>query len=167
MKIRTVASAFVLLVALLNSSGCGRGINQAKFEGVYRAGQGMKSATDVGVTIVKYRELLQVFASEVAMAEAKPANAREKAMVANFTEALVNYRDAATLWAAKIDTRNAAIPTTTIPEGPGIVDKYGLVTDLGDHPDYRTFSPEAGMQIVWVRAAQNIALANAAYTGKS
>lgn len=159
----------IFVVALLALSGCARGIDQQKFEGVYRSGQGMKSATDVGVTLQRYRELLQVFASEVAMAEAKPANEREKLMVSRYTTALENYRDVATLWAAKIDHGRSTLPTTDIPEGPGLVSKYGLPTDLvdADHPEYRTFSIDSAMQSIWARASENIALANAAYTGKA
>jgi hypothetical protein len=155
-----------LVVLLIALGGCGRGIDQAKFDGVYRAGQGMKSATDVGVSIAKYRELLQVFASEVAMAEAKPTNPVEKRMVARWSEALANYRDALTLWTAKIEHRESILPTTAIPEGPALIDRYRLPTEQGVNPEYRTFSVEAGMQTVWAKASANIAMANAAYTGK-
>jgi len=159
-------SRLVALVLLLSAaSACGRGIDQTKFEAVYRAGQGMKSATDVGVTIAKYRELLQVFASEVAMAEAKAANPDEKRMVAKWSEALVNYRDAVTLWVAKIEHRDPNLPTTTLPEGPALIEKYRLVTLQGEDPAYRTFSVEIAMQTVWQKAGANIAMANASYTG--
>jgi hypothetical protein len=162
---RNSRGVVVLVLLLSAASACGRGIDQAKFESVYRAGQGMKSATDVGVTLQKYRELLQVFASEVAMAEPKAANPREKAMVARWRDALVNYRDAVTLWVAKIE-HGPTLPTTAIPEGPALIDTYRLPTEQGVDPAYRTFSVEAGMQTVWQKAAANIAMANVAYTGR-
>jgi len=99
------------------------------------------------------------------MAEAKPANKRERAMVVTYNEALNNYYDAVKLWAAKIEHGDPVMPTTAMPEGPALIEKYRLDTVQGEDPAYRTFSTETAMQTVWAKAAANIAVANAAYTG--
>lgn len=159
----------IMTVLLFTQTACARGIDQAQFEGVYRAGQGMKGATVVGVTLIKYRELLQSFASEVAMAQDKAKTDREKAMVGSYTEALANYRDAATLWASKIERGSDTIDEAVLPGGAGFTAKYTVqtATPVPEHPEYRTVSADAAMQAVWWKAGQNIDLANAQYTGKA
>jgi centrosomal CEP192-like protein/Big-like domain-containing protein len=58
-----------IFVLVLGGAACARGIDQTKVEGVYRAGQGMKSATDVGVTRLAAGAVLVLATTSVAGAQ--------------------------------------------------------------------------------------------------
>lgn len=154
--------AIVVAVLLLFLSACSRGIDQAKFAAVYRAGQDMKSATEVGSTLARYRELLQAFASQVAQAKDAARNDREQAMVGQFDAALTAYRDAADAWTIKIDR-------PTIPDDSPLIAKYALPSEapIASAPTYRVVSAEAALQTIWSKATAAINIANAIYTGKA
>ena len=65
-------------------------IDPKTFDGVYRAGHAMKSATGLGVNQTRYRELLQAFDGEVSIAREKAVNDKERQLAATYGKALNN-----------------------------------------------------------------------------
>lgn len=124
-----------LLLLLVVGIAASCGINQKEFEPLYRAGKDISGATEVGVTLLRYRELLQALATEIKVAEDKASSAKEVAFVSAYKDALVAFRDAETMWRAKIDLASVTPrgePARIILAGPSeeffgaLVDKYKL-----------------------------------------
>jgi len=146
------------------------GIDRAKLAGVYKASQDLKGATDVGVTLVRYRDLLGTFASQVAQARDVVSNDRERLMVDQYAFAAECYQDAAKVWAAKIEHEidGRWIYLDKLADGPLFVKKYNLQVQHSPYvTDEQIIYPEAAIQEIWHRADQGLALANTAYTGKT
>ena len=155
-------------VALLGMlTGCTRGIDQQKFAGVYKAGQDIKGATSVGLTLVRYRELLGTFASQVAQAKDAAKSEHEQLMVSQYENALSNYSDAAKVWGAKVE-HGATLLIQEFPEGPELATKYNLTMHPAElRPEVKMLYADEAMQEIWQRAGQHLAMANTMYTGKS
>ena len=91
--------AFIALQAVACSAGI---VDKARHENLYRAAKNMEGAISVGVNLLRYRELLQQFATEMSIAKDKASNQAERDMVAAFDNAFLAYRDAGTLWEKKM-----------------------------------------------------------------
>lgn len=117
----------------------------------------MKGATNVGVTLIRYRELLGTLASEVAIAADGAKRDNEKEMVGMYAAALMNYKDVATVWAAKIQHGSESLPAY-LPEVDEIATKYRL-------PKEPNLSADNAIQSIWSEAGKNIDTANALYNG--
>src|SRR5437899_1546600 len=66
-------------------------VDKQKFEPVYRAGMAVDAATNVGVTYVRFMELVQNYATEVNLAKTKISNDRERLMLEKYEGALAEY----------------------------------------------------------------------------
>lgn len=95
--VKRTACAIVGIVVL---TGCS-GLDREKFALVNRAGQAVKSSTDVGVSLIKYRELVQAFATELELAQGKATNDKERALASEYASSLSTYRDALAVLDAK------------------------------------------------------------------
>jgi hypothetical protein len=165
MKTTAVAVVAACGLVLVGCSSSGK-IDQMKFDGVYRSGKAMEGATGVGVNLLRYRELVQSFASEVSIANDRAQTSTEREMVAQYAKALKAYRDAETLWTMKL-------------KGPAEV-TIGSDSDLRRivfDDDYRIdgsgagsgfrFKLEEAVQALWSTARGRLNEATRLYTGQA
>lgn len=160
---------FGAVLPLLLLTACAPGVDQEAFAPVYRAAQDIQGATSVGVSLIRYRELLGTYASQVAQAKDHVHTDRERLMVEQYAFALQCYRDAATVWAAKIEhgMPSGWIYPDKVPESDALITKYHLNLQPSPYrPELQMFHTEDAMQEIWRRAGQALALANTAYIGK-
>jgi len=73
-----------------------------QLEGVYKAGRAIAAATDVGVTAIRYSELVAAMASEYSIAGDSIHDRVDRDVLASFGHALDSYRAAADVWQLKI-----------------------------------------------------------------
>lgn len=154
------------LVLFLACAGCG--IDRAAYEPLYRAGKDIAGAREVGVALIRYRELLQNLATEIKVAEDKATSEQERAFVSAYKDALTAFRDAETMWRAKIDL--AAVsrgePVRIILKGPPenffgpLVDKYKLrlFVDIDN-----TIAADEMQEAMWEAAEKSLAAGEAIY----
>jgi hypothetical protein len=159
MKAKSIAT---IIVAILVCSSCASRIDRQKFEPLYRAGKNIEGALGVGVNL-KYRELLQGFATEFSIANDKAANEAERALVKRYEEALSAYKDAGTIWEKRL--KGDVLAPAGDPELVRIVDAYPL-SGSGSGTAF-TFSGQAAVQTIWVTAGARLKAANEMYAGKS
>jgi len=160
MRKKSIAPIFA---ALLVCSHCAPRVDKQKFEPLYRAGKNIEGAVAVGVNLLKYRELLQGFATEVSIANDKVANDAERALLKNYEEALVAYKDAGAVWEKRL--KGDTLSPADDPELVRIADAYPI-SGRGSGRAF-TFSGEAAVQTIWVRAGARLKAANDLYTGNS
>lgn len=164
-----VPSFGCLVVAATMSAACG--IDQKRFEPLYRAGKAISGATEVGATLVEYRELMQSLATEIEVAEDRASSSDELQLVAFYKDALAAYRDAATMWQAKIELASAfrdKPPRIMLGprSGPSeaffgpLVDKYDLRLSVDAS---NTIAVDEMQQEMWRIASEHIAAAEAIY----
>jgi hypothetical protein len=141
-----------------------------KLEPVYRAGKTIQSSTGVGVTLIKYGELVQAFAAELNIAGDKLSTDDERAVAALFKSALLAYHDAGAIWQRSVE--NARFEETfpggilyTLQKPPPdseikrIVDTYNLpvldakVRYLGT---LYQFMPKSSVQMIWAAASAKL-----------
>ena len=148
--------------AMCATNGCSSRIDQARFEGVYRAGKALAGATDVGVVLLRYRELLATFASEVSIASDKANSKSEREMVRLYLDALRAYKDVETLWAAQFAPgQSGTVGATDGPEFKRMLDDYQITNEgTVDNP---RLNLKAAMQVVWVTARAKLDGANRIY----
>jgi hypothetical protein len=155
---------FVLCAGLLSlqcSSSKIEKIDQQKFESVYRSGKGIESAVGVGVNLLKYRELVQSFATEVSIASDRAATDKEKELVGAYAGALLAYKDAGAIWGKKLNT--SWLRPADDPEVMRIYQAYPISGD-GKGSDFR-FTIDSAMQTIWQSAGALVAHANDLYNG--
>jgi hypothetical protein len=160
----SVAAAVVSLL-LSSCSWKQEAIDQQKFDGVYRAGKGMEGATGVGVNVIRYRELLQAFATEVSIANDRAHSAREREMVGQYAGALQAYQDAGFLWGKKLDGAKR-LSMSSDPEVRRIVlnDAYNI-NGTGSGESF-SFEIDDAVQVLWRSARIRLSEANRIYTGE-
>src|SRR5688572_29723901 len=98
--VRIVALA---CLANLGLQGCSRtasdeALRTERFGPLHRAARSIDGAIAVGVSYVRFGELLQVFATELLLATDRAANDADRALVAAYSEALDAYKDSAAVW---------------------------------------------------------------------
>ncbi len=76
-------------------------LDEAQFDAVRRAGQGLRTAATVGITEVKYRDLAQACDVEAALAVQKARLEPERAIAARYVEMCTAYRDVLVIWDAR------------------------------------------------------------------
>lgn len=153
------------VVALL--VGCAAGGRTPVALETYRAFKAISGATAVGVSKVRYDELLQNAATEILILSDLASSAADSAILQHYSQALDNYKDAATLWAEQISTSQ----DEWMPEGrifltgaiSPLVAKYQLET--ASHTVPRTNSqfqtvPSSSIQTVWLQAGREQASAD-------
>ena len=102
-----IGMPLVWCVALASCSG---GVDQKKFEAVYRAGKAIEAGTDTGVNYPQYTQLLQQFQTEIAVLNGRTSGDAETKALNAYTEALNAYRQAIVFWQLKIDGASDRIP---------------------------------------------------------
>lgn len=163
---REAIRTWVAIAAVLISIGCSSGgtVDNARHENLYRAAKSLESAVGVGVTLARYRELLQQFATELSISKDKAANRAEREMITAFADAFIAYRDAGTLWDQKVRGVEQLSPAGNA-ELMGIADAYPI-RGSGSGANF-TFAVDAAMQTVWRAADARLTRAVALYNGQS
>lgn len=152
----------------------------SKLEPVYRSAKTIQSSIEVGVTYLKYGELLQAFATELSMASDKISTDEERRIGTLFAGVLQVYRDAGSLWKNQIENAqyedlfdggvNYSLKGLA-PDGElkRIVDLYKIPIRNGrikySGGSYQAL-PKNSMQIVWVSADKDLSDALGAYSMK-
>jgi len=77
-------------------------IDKRKFDEIYRAAKAVHAAIAVGVSYIKFTELLQEFATELSILRDKTVIVEEVALAGLFEKALSAYHDSRVLWGHKI-----------------------------------------------------------------
>ncbi len=96
----TIIRAWTAVVALTAVCACAK-LDETQFDAVRRAGQGLRTATDLGVTEFRYRELVQACSVEASLVSQKADTELEKAIALKYTEVCRTYRDVLMVWDAK------------------------------------------------------------------
>ena len=78
-----------------------------KFEGLYKAGRAIGAATDVGVNILRYRELLGTLATEFEIADDSIKDRVDRDVLAGYGRALEKYKAAGEAWQQKIKSNGS------------------------------------------------------------
>jgi hypothetical protein len=165
---RAVKRLVSVLVSVLFCVGCGGSakIDQMKFDGVYRAGKAMEGATGVGVNLLKYRELVQAFASEVSIANDRAQTGSEREMVAQYAKALKAYKDAGDLWTRKLQG-GAELTVGSDPELLRIArDEDYSIDGTGSGSGFR-FKLDDAVQSLWRTGRGRLTEATRLYTGQA
>lgn len=89
------------LTAAVSSSACNH-FDETQFDGVRRAGQALQTATGLGVTEPKYRELVQACDVEASLAGQKAQLHSERAVAAKYVDMCAAYRDVLIIWETKL-----------------------------------------------------------------
>jgi hypothetical protein len=162
---RRIGSVVTITACLLVVS-CSRRVDQHKFESVYRAGKAIEGSLAVGVTYMKFTELVQSFATEVSVAKDKAANPAERQLVELYGEALTGCTDSLTVWKLKIENpRDTRIDVSDNADVRGIIDTYAIQD--GDPHAYSNLEPSGAMHLIWARVGAKLAAANRLYNGES
>lgn len=77
-------------------------VGAEKFRAVNRASKAMEGAVTTGVSLQKFRDLLQTFATEVAVLEGTSLNSRESECLTLFKASLAIYADSVVIWEAEL-----------------------------------------------------------------
>jgi len=170
MRLAVLAAA----VATAASMACRSGPSDAElttalFEPVYRAAKAVQGATESGLVIGRYSELLQAFSTELAISRDKiTLRAGEKELQGLFEQALADYRAAGTLWSYVASARMATgkrillnHPDSNVPpEVSVIIGTYNVPIEKDPNPNYdegfQRWLPETAVQHVWTRAAATL-----------
>jgi len=95
------ATGVVLLLATL-VAGCSDKIDQTKFDALNRAARAVRESTAIGVNLLKFREIVSTYATEVSLATDKASSPNEREFLRFHTEALEAYRASLETWGQKI-----------------------------------------------------------------
>ena len=121
----------LLIIAILATACGGRTTPQA--EGAYRALKRIEGATAVGVSKMKYDELLQNAAAELLILADLTPNSQDTLTLRHYQAAIKIYKDAGELWGEEISgARYGWIPEGKIyleSAGRRIAQTYHLSTD--------------------------------------
>jgi hypothetical protein len=150
-----------------------RSINQQSFEGIYRATKAIDGAIAVGVSYIKFQELLQSLATEILIANDKVKSQQERDLLGMYSEVLSMYRDSAILlkYAIKHSGETDYYGRTfVVSELSPIVVKYNLVTSrgvgVGREDSTTVISINDSIKVVWGTAHDQLETANALFLGK-
>lgn len=161
----------VLVAITLLVAGCSQysRLNQQKFESVHRAARLMRENVTGGVTIVKFRELVGAYATEVSLAADKAHTETERTFVGFHEAALKSYRDSLQVWTVKLNQGGGDLVTAnTNANSIGlekIADDYSIV-GKALVPTLFRYSADELMQAAWHRGAAKLDAADALYRGE-
>jgi hypothetical protein len=102
MNNRLIALVAALTVGWLGA--CRSGVRQSsaidtsRFEAVYQTGTSLETAVEVGVRFAAYRQALEVFADQVAIARNTAHTDQERRIAAMYDGVVDGYTDALTVW---------------------------------------------------------------------
>ena len=99
----SVRLVMTLALAFVTSFACKTGPSQEeqrveRFRSLYRSARSVEGAIAVGVSYVKFGEILQVFATELLIAKDAAKDDSDRALVAAYAEVLDVYKDSAAIW---------------------------------------------------------------------
>jgi hypothetical protein len=148
-------------------------------EPLYRSAKAIQAATGVGVSYLKYSELVQAFATEHTVANDKASTTEADRIVDLFRNALKAYQDAGALWRHQIEFGKYedmysggvgySIKGHTEPELVRIVEEYKIPIRDGklkySQGAYQAI-PKNSMQAVWPVADKRMNAAVEAYVAK-
>jgi len=161
--ISRLLSIGVLISAMtIVGPGCNRRPDKERYEPLYRAGKQMHEAVSVGVTLPRYRELLQALATEIEIANDKARTQVEKNLVVGYRDALQTYQNAETAWAIKLKLTTATtVNMHQLPEIHNVIAFYEFerLTE-GENVDLDSI-----MKALWIAAEEDLAIAEARYNG--
>lgn len=160
---RRCAVNAVLVALCVLSLGCARGVDQQKFDGVYRSGKSLEAALSVGVNYLRFGELVQAYATEVSIAQDKATNAAERDLVKLYAEALAGCQDSLLIWKLKLD-QSGNLNVNSRPELRRIADVYGI--EGQGSREYFNFDPDQAIRTIWAVISSKLSNANAVYNGK-
>jgi len=133
--------------------------------GVYRAAKAMEGSVGVGVTLLRYRELVQALATEVSIANDRAATTLEREMVGHYAAALKAYKDAGTVWEVKLQGADK-VTISVNPELKRIArDKDYTISGTGTGDSF-TFPLDDAVQSLWQTARRHLAEGHRLYTGE-
>lgn len=149
--------AFVAVLVVVGAAiGWNRiGVHKAKMEPAYLAAKAIGGSTSVGVNYAKFQELLQQFQTQLSIVADKRPTSAERAILDHYATSTAIYVDSLALWKLQI-TEGSYLSDY----GPASVlkAKYSLpVSSAG------AIDAEAGVQAIWAKAAQEVALGNDLY----
>jgi len=152
-------------------------IDQAKYERLYRAGKAMTAATAIGVNSVEFNRLLREFKAEFDMAVDQavknPWTPLLKAMMVAYQDAIAHYVQSASFWEQRHSMRDeknfkGKLPVFDLADAEAIRKRYG-VEFTAEEMDYNLGAfygfPLDLAQLIWSKAAAQIAEAEAIYLG--
>lgn len=151
---------FHLVAFALAMTACGR-TAPPRAERSYRALKQLEGATSVGVSKLKYDELLQNAAGELLILTELAQGSQDTVVLRHYLSALEVYKDAGTLWGEQVSgAQYNWIPAGKIylePEGERIAKSYHLAVDTVKVPGI-TFSAVSKNAIpeLWQRAGKNL-----------
>lgn len=93
------AGAMIILATAAGAAPPPNVIDQKKLEATYRAAKGIEAALSVGVNAFKHQELLQLFATEIAVVRDKATTGNERLLVDLYAEAASLFATAGQSWA--------------------------------------------------------------------
>lgn len=153
--------AGMMVLALV---GCSSKIDQQKFDALNRAGRTVKENTAVGVTLMKFRDVMSAYATEVSLAQDRATGSLEKRFVVVHGEALKAYRDSLVVWNSKLEHHGAdglaAYPGSDLRR---IVDDHGLEGAFSG--DNFMFDADPAIQKIWIDGRIKLDIADALYRG--
>ena len=163
----------VTLIGFALIIGCTPKIDQKKFENLHHAAKAIQAATAVGVTNLKFVELLQGLATEISVAKDIAKSDLEKELLKGYSDILVTYHESATVWNHKIKSlRYNWIPSGQIfveEELRPIIFKYTLRTEQHimkySKQKYDIIS-EDSIQVIWGKANDQIEKITKLYLGQ-
>lgn len=157
---RCATTLAVCAVASLTLGGCG--IDEKRFDGVYRSGKALEAAVDSGVTLLHYRELIQAFDTEVSIVNDRARGRAEKELVDKYEAAAQSYHHALLVWRLKVDGESDWIYS-----GPTLDKALAEYTIKWEgSSDLKRASVEASLPIIWAVAKVKLATANDVLNGK-
>ncbi len=153
----------IILLATIALAGCSSKVDQSKFENLYRAGKNVEGALDVGVNLLRYRELVQSFSTEVSIANDRAGGSSERELVKTYNTALAAFKDAETLWGKKLNAQDGTL-TCTDAEVRRVAGDYPI-SGTGSGSGF-TFKIDDAVQTIWRQARGNLSQATTLYRGE-
>jgi len=155
-----IAMVLGLLVA---SCGMNNAVDRTKFDALNRAATTIQASTSVGVGLVKFQELVQVLATEYALASQKVTTPAEKELLSRYQTVVEIYRDSLLVWNRDITSHGYSTGVAGLPaerihvneELEPVVTRYQLTTELHTQEysgtQYRSI-PKSTIQLLWAKA---------------
>jgi hypothetical protein len=154
-------TATILVLTATIASGCGK-LDQQKFERVHRASRDVRENLSSGVTLIKFRELVGAYGTEVSLATDQAKATVEQDFVKRHQYALTVYRDSLTLWNKTLANQSKTIQIDSEPELTKIADRYGVGSG---NVTAHFLDVEEARQKLWSRASAVLTFADEEYRG--
>jgi hypothetical protein len=161
-------SMSAVLVAIVSACSTPK-LDQAKFEAVHRSGRLTRENVGGGVTLLKYRELVGAYATDVSLANDHASTDLEREFVALHQAALKSFKDSLKVWGLKLAQGGNEITSNIDENSIGlekIADEYSIA-GKSVAPTLWKYSADAIIQAAWQRAAAKLDAADTRFRGES